>query len=233
MRKSQADIIRSTGHDQSELIQNILHLHADGQAIEVDCTYSKGNFYDNTGIERPTHCFDLHPQFSYVRKANANNLPLPDESVSVLMFDPPFLSDAGYTGENKGKISLRFGTVGKELQELWQWYAQCLKEFARVLKPNGIVIFKCQDVVSGGKQYFSHCEVMMQALQAGFYPKDLFVLLSDSRPIGRHKTQQHARKYHSYFWVFQKRTCLVTYTDNYEHRKNKRRKKRKIQNRLQ
>jgi hypothetical protein len=40
----------------------------------------------------------------------------------------------------------------------------------------------------------------------GFVPKDLFVLLANHRMTHpKHKTQKHARKYHSYFWVLQKR----------------------------
>ena len=43
------------------------------------------------------------------------------------------------------------------------------------------------------------------AIKLGLYHKDLFVLLAKSRLIGgNHKNQFHARKFHSYFLVFQK-----------------------------
>lgn len=207
----QSTIIRSVQEEQAQIIKDILMLHAEGEPIDVDCTYSKGNFYNNTGITRPKHCFDIKPQYKFVKKARAEKLPLPNECVRVIMFDPPFLSDAGYTKSPTGKIGKRFGTVGKDMHALWKWYEECLFEFERVLQPNGILIFKCQDTVSEGTQYFSHCAIMDYALQAGFYPKDLFVLVAKSRPIGKYQKQLHARKYHSYFWVFQKKYCKVEY----------------------
>lgn len=81
-----------------------------------------------------------------------------------------------------------------------------MKEAYRVLKPNGILIFKCQDKVSSGKQYMSHVFIMNEAVKIGFYPKDLFILIAKNRLIANWqiKSQKHARKFHSYFWVFEK-----------------------------
>ena len=51
----------------------------------------------------------------------------------------------------------------------------------------------------------SHIYIHNMAVDIGFYPKDLFVLNAKNRVIsGKHKNQQHARKFHSYFWVFEK-----------------------------
>ena len=85
-------------------------------------------------------------------------------------------------------------------------YYDTLKEAYRVLKPQGILIFKCQDRVASSKQYMSHVFVCNAAIHEGFYPKDLFILLAKTRLIAdwQAKNQQNARKYHSYFWVFQK-----------------------------
>ena len=89
----------------------------------------------------------------------------------------------------------------------------CLVEYKRVLKPNGILIFKCQDTVSSGKQWFSHSHIMNMAVNVGFYPKDLFMLLAKNRIIGHnHSNQKHARKFHSYFWVFENRLSKVDYS---------------------
>jgi hypothetical protein len=53
------------------------------------------------------------------------------------------------------------------------------------------------------------------ALQVGFYPKDLFILMAKNRINSfngeKWKNQYHARKHHSYFWVFQKSKCKVNY----------------------
>ena len=88
-----------------------------------------------------------------------------------------------------------------------------MKEAYRILRPNGILIFKCQDKVSSNKQYMSHCFIMNEAVKIGFYPKDLFILLSKQRIVAdwQVKNQKNARKFHSYFWVFQKSNRTVKY----------------------
>jgi len=55
---------------------------------------------------------------------------------------------------------------------------------------------------------------MNMAQELGFYPRDLFILTSNVRinSFGTKWTkQEHARKYHSYFWVFEKVKPRVKY----------------------
>ena len=98
-------------------------------------------------------------------------------------------------------------------KSLHQCYADMIKEAYRVLKPNGILIFKCQDKVSSGKQYLSHVFVIDTAVEIGFYPKDLFVLLARNRLVAdwQKKNQKHSRKFHCYFLVFQKTDKRIEY----------------------
>jgi len=52
------------------------------------------------------------------------------------------------------------------------------------------------------------------ATEMGFYPKDLFILLAKHRinSFGsKWSKQEHARKHHSYFWIFQKVRPKVDY----------------------
>ena len=88
-----------------------------------------------------------------------------------------------------------------------------MKEFYRILKKNGILIFKCQDKISSGKQYLSHVFIINEAIKLGFYPKDFYVLLSKNRIIAdwQIKNQKNARKYHSYFIVFEKTDKKINY----------------------
>ena len=46
-------IVKSVSADQTEIIRNILRLHVPGGKIDCDPTYSRGAFYDGTGIETP------------------------------------------------------------------------------------------------------------------------------------------------------------------------------------
>jgi hypothetical protein len=204
-------VISSINYDEQEIIKDILYLHANGKYIDCDPTYSIGNFY-NGKLPKPKHRFDKEPQAHGVIEATSDNLPLDAESVEVIMFDPPFVMGASESEKEEGSyiISKRF-TAFKDFDELKEMYGNSLKEFYRVLKNNGVVIFKCQDCVTSGRNQFTHCWVMNKALEIGFYPKDLFVYFAKNR-IDDGRKQQHARKYHSYFWVFEKSTCKINYT---------------------
>lgn len=209
------EVVKSIGFDQSEIINNILRLHVPGQKIDCDPTYSKGVFYKNTGIEPPEYKYDILPQCEDVVEADCRQLPLKDNSLQCIMFDPPFLATTGKSlksVDNNNIINKRFGVYPSE-KELHQFYIDSLHEFYRVLKDRGILIFKCQDKISSGKQYMSHCFVMNEAVKCGFYPKDLFILLAKTRIVAdwQARNQQNARKYHSYFWVFEKSDRVVEY----------------------
>ena len=208
-------MIKSISYDQSEIIKNILELHTLNKKIDVDPTYSKGNFYKNTGIETPKYCFDINPQAKGVQFGDSRKLPLEDCSVECEMFDPPFLATTGKSlSDNNGNniINKRFGVYPSET-ELHQFYIDSMKEAYRILKPNGTLIFKCQDKVSSGKQYLSHVFIVNEAIKLGFYPKDLFILLAKNRLVAEWqvKNQKNARKYHSYFIVFQKSNKVIRY----------------------
>ena len=195
-------MIKTVNYSQEEIIKDICNLYKIDR-IHLDPTYSKGVFYKNLKTLDPVEKFDLFPALEKVKKASSENLPFENSSINNVMFDPPFL--VGYTtGALTGKMGNRF-TGFRYIRDLWEYYENSLKEFSRILKPKGVLIFKCQDTVSSGKQYLSHVHIINEATKQGFYCKDLFVLIAKNRLIGHnHKIQKHARKFHCYFLVFEK-----------------------------
>jgi tRNA G10 N-methylase Trm11 len=166
-------------------------------------------------MKAPELKFDIQPQLPDVVKANAEHLPLPDNSIDTMAFDPPFLATSGKSllkTDRSNKMVKRFGVYPNE-KALHRFYLNAMTEFHRILKPNGILIFKCQDKVSSGKQYFSHVFIMQQAVQLGFYCKDLFILLATQRITAawQLKNQKNARKYHSYYLVLEKSNRKIEY----------------------
>ncbi len=208
------DLVKSIGYDQGEIIRNILKLHVPEGKIDCDPTFSTGAFYNGTGIALPEYRFDISPQRSDVIQADARHLPLIDSSISCMMLDPPFLATKGKSlnSTDGNIINRRFGVYPDE-KSLHRCYSDMLAEAYRVLKSDGILIFKCQDKVSSGKQYMSHVYIMNEAVRTGFYPKDLFILLAKSRLVAnwQKQNQRNSRKYHSYFWVFQKNNRRIEY----------------------
>jgi len=206
--KRPREIIKSISFDQDEIIQWIIELYCPN-GFELDPTYSIGNFYKK--IPAPTYKFDIQPQAPDIKQADCRNLPFADASIGSIMFDPPFIASIP-KGQPTGIINQRFGYYRNIQRELWSMYHEALREFYRLLKENGVLVFKCQDTIDSCKQYFSHVEIISYAVKLGFYPKDLFVLLAKHRIIGKtHRNQQHARKFHSYFLVFIKQNNPVRY----------------------
>jgi hypothetical protein len=193
-------MISSIDYSQEEILKNIIFLHFGGEPIECDATYSKGIFYRGS-ISKPCLRYDITPQSSDVVQANAENLPLDVEQIRSIILDPPFLVRSNETS----LIKARFGEY-KDYHALLQGYRRMISEAYRVLTFGGKLIFKCQDMVNSGKQHWTHVYVYDMAVRVGFYPKDLFVLLAKSRMVSPrwNGNQVHARKFHSYFWVFEK-----------------------------
>ncbi len=210
---TQQGVIGSVQYFQSECLKDILSLHCQQETFDLDPTYSKGNFYVD-GIPRPKICMDIDPQQPFVIKADVRCLPLVDASVYSTIFDPPFLATTGPSlskVDDSNVITKRFGVYPSET-ELHQMYSEALEEIYRVTKPGGYCVFKCQDKVSSGKQYFSHCFIHNKAVACGWYPKDLFILTTNKRIVAPwQRNQQHARKYHSYLWVLQKIDKAIAY----------------------
>ena len=196
-------IIQSIEFDEESLIIDILNLHNFGNSIDLDPCYSIGRFYNGL-IQRPSLIFDINPQVSYCPKGDCRDLSTIDDGmINCIMFDPPFLITGSDKEDSKGVMYNRFSGFNT-FKDLRDMYRDSLIEFYRILRKGGIVIFKCQDVNSGRVQHFTHCLVHDLGIASGFYPKDLFILLSKNRMIGKHKRQDHARKFHCYYWVLKK-----------------------------
>lgn len=191
-------MIGTVFRSQADLLSAIRELFLDGEYFQVDATYGPGAMHREL---RPERCFDIAPKFDFVEKADCTALPFfRGSEVKSILFDPPFLAG----GTEGSKMHAHYSSF-KSIRDLFSFYAAALAEFHRVLKPGGILVFKCQDVLNGRTQGFSHCEIYRHALFRGFYALDLFVLHTPNRMKPHNMVaQHHARKTHSYFWVFKK-----------------------------
>ena len=192
-------MIKSLSYQQKEILQGIVDLHTG--PIQADVTFGSGCFYKKAQ-PRPAFCFDLSPRKPGVVAADVCHLPLKDACLASIMFDPPFMARTG----PGATLKARFGEIIGSIEDLWSFYFMARREIHRVLLPGGWFIFKNQDGVLSGKNNFTHCEIYNMATTLGFIRKDLFILGATHRMMHpAHKRQVHARKFHSYFWVFKKR----------------------------
>lgn len=222
-----SNVIKNISTNQSKILYDIMMLHNDGKPFEADMTASKLKFYNQGGeynIPEPKLLMDVYPlREDIIKIEEYKPLPLEDNSIESLVIDLPFVvlpHTAPSVKDNKEGSNLMFNRFHSfyPVSDMFIQYKHWINEAYRVLKPNGICVFKCQDTVSGGVNYFTEAYSFMCASEVGFYIKDKFILEATSRLISssKIKQQQHARKYTSCFWVFKKDEKMANKTKYFD-----------------
>lgn len=201
--------------DNSELFPQILKLHVALGSTVADITFGRGVFWKNV----PPGAYKLLPSDIKLGKC-WKSLDYEDQSVDAVVFDPPYMEGlyrktkdalAGSGTHSAFQQAYSDGSVQPAKTErkyhdaVLEAYLSVMPEVKRILKPGGRFIVKCQDEVSANRQKLTHVELIWAYEAMGFYCKDLFVIVRRNAPvISRLLKQEHARKNHSYFLVFQR-----------------------------
>lgn len=161
-------------------------------------------------VPQPKHKFDIYPQTEMTVKIDKlSPIPMPDSSCKCVVYDPPFIispneaPSAKNPKEGSNIIQKRFASF-YPVAELLDTYHFHMKELYRMTEDGGYVIVKTQPTVTGGKQLNSPEYLWLVGESLGFDMLDKFVLVANNRVIGKVKSQQHARRFESYFLVFRK-----------------------------
>ena len=195
-------VIKSVSFDQQEILNNILKLHLPSGVYDCDLTHSKGNFYKNGIVPQPKLKYDKYPQMDGV-------LPLEDaekienDSLNSIVIDPPFLILAPQWLRNS-KVKARFDSFDS-MEDAEQANKYLLKLAWDKLKNKGVLVFKTMDIRAENRNIWMSYYVQQWAEQIGFQLIDTFILIAHSKILNRGMQQKVARKYHSYFFVFQKK----------------------------
>lgn len=204
----------------AEIFPRILELHVPEGSLVADVTWGNGVFWQNV----PKENYEILPS-DIATGIDCRNLPYKNDFLDCVVLDPPYMegfyrkSADNKAGSGTHSAFAQAYSNGDEINEdsenegTKKWHAAVTdmyfkagKEAFRVLKKNGILIVKCQDEVSAGKQWLTHVEIINKYQEFGFYTKDLFVVVRNNRPsVSRLIKQKHARKNHSYFLVFIKK----------------------------
>ena len=188
--------------NNSDLFKEMTKLYLkEGQYI-ADITYGKGVFWRQIDLSK----YKFFPSdILMVKKApyDFRFLPYKKESFDIVVFDPPYCHNPGQLLTNKNYKNIET-TKGLYHADIIDLYREGMLEAKRILKPHGSLWVKCKDEIESSTQQWAHTEIYELATKIGMYGKDLFILCQLSNPVVQFKNQQHARKNHSYLWIFKK-----------------------------
>jgi tRNA G10 N-methylase Trm11 len=151
-------------------------------------------------------------------------LPLDDNSIHSLVIDLPFVispANAPSAKSNKEGASLIYKRFSAyyPVDNLFLSYYHWISEAYRVLDDEGLLIFKCQSMISGGIRHNVEEFSFMAAQKLGFRMEDKFTLRAKARLISPTKykdgKQKHSRSYTSMFLVFIKSSRKKSKDFNY------------------
>lgn len=188
--------------NNSDLIAIVAEMYLKHGDKVADVTYGKGVFWrkvDTTKYEMHPSDIKTGPEFYDFR-----NLPYGDATFDVVVLDPPYVHNPG----KKFMMSANYRndtTIGKYHVDIIQLYSEGMAEAWRILKVGGLLWVKCKDEIESSYQCMSNIEIHNEAVRLGFIVQDFFILKQKNDPYIQHK-QKHARKKHSYLWVFKKPT---------------------------
>lgn len=194
-------IISSISDSQDEILSNILRLHIKQSRFDCDLTYSIGVFYRH--IPQPKLKFDKYPQVDDVRPLDEFN-NIEDGSLHSIVIDLPFVIK-GKEVNYKSMMADRFNCFSNA-KELYDTNISMLQLAYSKLSKEGILVFKTMDIIYGGVPHWIGNYVQNKAIEIGFKLVDMFILFAKTKVLTNvNTTQLHARKFHSYFFVLEKR----------------------------
>lgn len=147
VKKVRAGSTAKSLKDQRDIVKGINVKYLNKNGFDVDLTYSTGKIHLQNKLPEPTHKFDKIPQAPKVVKADVvDGIPLSDNSVNSVLFDPPFMVTKPKnlkTMQSKGMERFSSFSSVDNAQEVWR---KGISEAARVSKD--IVVVKIQDTFS-------------------------------------------------------------------------------------
>jgi len=173
-------------------------------SLTLDPTYGRGTWWS---IWRPDRLV------WYKDTIDFRDIPHPDGTFDVIAYDPPFVSAGGRSTTGLPNMHDHYGMrdaprTPAALQGLMN---KGFEECVRVVKPGGLVLFKCQDYISSGKLWPGTFLTQFHALHLNLEMVDRMEMVTKPRPQpqrkrqdGSHSTQQHARRNLSTLLVFRR-----------------------------
>jgi DNA modification methylase len=191
------------------LIAQVARLYfRDGNRI-ADVTYGEGRFWRKVNLSQyqfyPSDLLTL-PEHPY----DFRHLPYRSCDFDIHVFDPPYIHQR--RGQPRQRIhgaDYRNAETTEKFtyEQIIELFRDGMTEGHRILKPGGLMLVKCQDQIDEkGHQRMAHIDVHNIALhELLMVLEDQFVLIQPSPLLQFGRSTRHAKKNHSYLFVFRKK----------------------------
>lgn len=185
------------------------YTHPAGQIVDVTC--NKRRMWHGLDISNVTFC-DIDPLVKPDIICNFKQTPFADNSIALIVFDPPHLPAAASSPKSLGHFVKDFGlnrTVkGDNIEPIFRPF---LQEALRILKPDGLIFTKLSDFVHNHKyQWMLNSFVSTVTSMDGLTACDLIIKID---PAAGHLTSSkwvstyHARRSHCWYVITRKGGC--------------------------
>ncbi len=180
-----------------EVIASILEVEFPDIETVADLTWGKGAFWKDTNSVHVIG-LDRKPRYGAQVGADARHVPLVNEAVDVVIFDPPHQHGVSKTTTLRHQADYDRMPNQKDIHQLLADVAPEIRRVARV----GAII-KLTDMVEAGRFMPTHILFASAAARLLGMPCDMAILDSGVvRPVKPNQRVLHLRHAHSYFLIY-------------------------------
>ena len=204
----------SVGSTDSIAITNLIKIHSPVTCpVVLDCTYNLGKMWK--GIDCQVIKTDIDSSFKIDFVSDFRKLPIQNDSINVIVFDPPHLPVTSASINSSGLWKERFGNtnqngMGRNGYNINGIFDPFLIEAKRVLVKNGIILAKLIDIIHNHKYQWQHIDFIQKAEKLKLTACDMMIKVTKTGGrlnSGRWKKIKHLRRCHAYWIVIRKGRC--------------------------